>query len=314
MKKIIILSILLLIAFSIIFTGCKMPEMEKKGPIIVSSKIDTEGALLGNIIIIMLREYDYVVIDKLEFGPTNVVREAIKNKEIDIYPEYTGNGNYFFDGTKKTLWKDAKKAYKKVKEMDFEKNKLVWLNPAEANNTWGIAIRKNIADEYDVSTLSDLADYINKGNDFKIACSEEFVNRPDALPAFKNTYNFDLKKNQKLVLSGGNTAQTEKAAYEKTNGVNAAMAYGTDGQLSAFNLVLLEDDKNVQPVYQPAPVIRNEIIKEYPKIKKILNPVFDSLTQKKLQELNSKIAVEGRSPVVVARTYLKENNFLKKDE
>ncbi|TYB31081.1 MAG: ABC transporter substrate-binding protein [Candidatus Mcinerneyibacterium aminivorans] len=310
MKKWVIAILAISLLFISIFSGCNVKSLEKKGPIIVASKIDTEGALLGHMIIIMLRKNKYVVIDKLEFGPTNVVREAIKNGEIDIYPEYTGNGNYFFDDTEKEIWKDAQKAYEKVKNLDLKKNNIAWLNPAKANNTWGIAIRKNLADKNDIANLSDLAEYINSGNKFKIACSEEFVNRPDALPAFEDTYGFSLKKDQKLVLSGGNTAQTEKAAYEETNGVNAAMAYGTDGQLSAFDLVLLKDNKNVQPVYQPAPIVRNEIIKEYPQIRKILNPVFASLTQEKLQKLNSKIAVEGRSPVVVARNYLKENNFI----
>ncbi len=193
----------------------------------------------------------------------------------------------------------------------MEANGVVWLTPAPANNTWAIAARKDVADENKVYTLEDFARYVNDGGKVKLAGSEEFVNSAAALPAFQEAYGFTLRKDQLLTLSGGNTAQTEKAAAQGVNGVNFAMAYGTDGQLAALGLIVLEDTKAVQPVYEPAPIVRKTILDKYPKIEPILKPVFESLDLVTLQTLNARIQVEGIDAREVARGYLKEKGFLK---
>ena len=105
--------------------------------------------------------------------------------------------------------------------------------------------------------------------------------------------------------------QTQKAAYEGTDGVNAAMAYGTDGSLSAFELVVLVDPKGAQPVYEPAPIIRKDVLDKYPEIESVLELVFKSLDLVTLQDLNGQIAVEGKNAADVASGWLKEGGFLK---
>jgi osmoprotectant transport system substrate-binding protein len=282
----------------------------EKGPVVVASKIDTEGALLGNMIVLLLEEDGFQVEDQTEFGPTDVIRKAIINDEIDIYPEYTGNGGFFYPDTASDVWKSPEEGYQTVKRLDMETNNLVWLEPAPANNTWAIAVRQDLSEAENLVTLEDLGAYVRSGGEIKLACSEEFATRPDALPAFEEAYDFELGKDQLLILSGGNTATTEQAAARRTDGVNAAMAYGTDGQLAALGLVVLEDSKNVQPVYEPAPLIRAEVLEEYPKIEEILEPVFASLSLTTLQRLNSTIAVEGRAAQDVARDYLVSEGFL----
>lgn len=279
--------------------------------IVVGSKIDTEGGLLGKIIVKVLNANGIAAIDKTSFGTTDVVRKAIIAKEIDLYPEYTGNGGFIFSNTDPSIWKDAKKAWETVKQLDFEKNGLVWLTPAPANNTWAIAIRNDVATKEKLVTLEDLGKYIAKGGKFKIAGSEEFLSRADALPAFQSAYGFKLKSDQFLSLSGGNTALTEKAAALGTDGVNAAMAYGTDGSLAALGLTVLTDTKGVQPVYQPAPLVRGEIAKAYPQLDKILAPVFQSLDLKTLQTLNARIQVNGESADAVVTDFLKKKGFIK---
>ena len=279
--------------------------------VVVASKIDTEGALLGNMIILMLEKAGIATDDKTEFGPTPMVRKAIAAGQIDIYPEYTGNGAFFFGLADDPLWKDSAKGYMKVKELDMEANKVVWLTPAPANNTWAIAGRKDVADANKVYTLEDFARFVNDGGKVKLAGSEEFVNSAAALPAFQEAYGFTLRKDQLLTLSGGNTAQTEKAAAQGVNGVNFAMAYGTDGQLAALGLVVLKDTKSVQPVYEPAPIVRKEILDKHPKIETVLKPVFESLDLVTLQTLNARIQVEGIDAREVARSYLEKKGFLK---
>ncbi len=279
-------------------------------PVVVASKIDTEGALLGQMIVQLLDHEGIPVEDRTEFGTTDIIRKAIQSGEIDMYPEYTGNGGFFYPDTDGTVWKDPMEAWETVKRLDREAHDLVWLQPAPANNTWAIAVRQDLAQANNLRTLDDLGRYVREGGEIRLAGSEEFVSRPDALPAFEQAYDFSLDQKQLLVLSGGNTATTEQAAANRTDGVNAAMAYGTDGQLSALGLTVLEDSRHVQPVYQPAPLIREKTLQRYPDIESILNPVFQSLDLQTLQRLNARIAVQGESAASVAESYLREKGFL----
>ncbi|MCE8038215.1 ABC transporter substrate-binding protein [Halomonas sp. MCCC 1A11062] len=274
-------------------------------PVTVSSKIDTEGSVLGQLIIQRLEQGGVPTEDRLQLGATSIVRQALLNGEIDLYPEYTGNGAFFFDMTDSDVWHDAGSAFETVRERDAE-NGLVWLTPAQANNTWAMSVRGDLAREHGLETLEDLAEYLDGGGEFKFAASAEFVESEQALPAFQQAYGFELSGDQLLVLSGGNTAATMRAAAQQTSGVNAAMTYGTDGGLNALDLVVLEDTLGVQPVYQPAPVVREEVLDAYPQIAELLEPLFESLDLEILQELNAKVAVEGLDPRQVAEEYLAE--------
>ncbi len=280
-------------------------------PVKVGSKIDTEGALLGNIILQVLESHGVKTVNKVQLGTTPVVRGAITAGELDIYPEYTGNGAFFFKDENDPAWKNAKQGYEKVKKLDAEKNKLIWLTPAPANNTWTIAVRQEVAEQNHLTSLADLSAYLQKGGDFKLAASAEFIERADALPAFEKAYGFKLNQNQLLSLAGGDTVVTIKAAAQQTSGVNAAMAYGTDGPVAALGLQTLSDPKGVQPIYAPAPVVRDAVLKAYPQMAQWLEPVFASLDEKTLQKLNASIAVEGRDAKSVAADYLQQKGLLK---
>lgn len=277
----------------------------------VGSKIDTEGSLLGNLILQVLEAGGIRTENKVQLGNTKIVRSALMAGEIDIYPEYTGNGAFMFSVEKDPAWKDAKAGYEKVKALDFQANKIVWLEPAPANNTWAIAIRKDVATAHKLKTLDDLGRWIAGGGKFKLAASAEFVERPDALPAFQTAYGFKLKQDQLLTLAGGDTTVTIKAAAEQTSGVNAAMAYGTDGPVAALGLVVLDDTKGVQPIYAPAPIIRAEVLDKHPKIRDLLAPVFRTLDGPTLQSLNARIALGGEDAKKVAASYLKSKGFTK---
>jgi osmoprotectant transport system substrate-binding protein len=273
-------------------------------PVVVSSKIDTEGSVLGHLILQRLEDGGIAVEDRLQLGGTSIVRQALMTGEIDLYPEYTGNGAFFFDMADSLVWNDAEKAYETVRERDLEQNDLVWLQPAEANNTWAMSVRGELAREHSLSTLEDLAAYLEQGGEFKFAASAEFVESPQALPAFQEAYGFSLSDDQLLVLSGGNTAATMRAAAQQTSGVNAAMTYGTDGGLQALDLVVLEDSLGVQPVYQPAPVVRESVLAAHPEIESLLAPVFQALDLETLQRLNGDVAVNGLDPRQVAADFL----------
>lgn len=272
--------------------------------IVVSSKIDTEGGLLGNIIALALESAGLPVERRLQLGATQVVREALLANQIDIYPEYTGNAAFFFNEADQDIWNNAEAGYARAAELDGDQNDVVWLTPAPANNTWAIAVTGPVAEENGLVTMSDFGAWVAGGGEVKLAASTEFVSSPAVLPAMQEAYGFQLTPDQTVVLSGGDTAATIQAAARGTSGVNAAMVYGTDGGVAATGLVVMADDKGVQPVYAPTPIIRAEVLAEYPAIADVLKPIFEGLDLVTLQELNGRIQVGGEPAEAVARDYL----------
>lgn len=280
-------------------------------PVRVGSKIDVEGALLGHMILLVLRANGIEAEDRIALGATRIVRGALLTGEIDIYPEYTGNGAFFFALEADPSWKNAAAGYEKVRALDAERNRLIWLKPAPADNAWAIALRADVAAANRVRTLEHFADWVNRGGAVKIAASSEFVHSPAALRAFQKAYGFELEPEQILILPGGDTTVTVRAASERREGANAAMAYGTDGALSANGLVILQDTKAAQVVYQPAPVVRAEVIRKHPRIRDLLEPLFARLDAPTLRALNARIAHEGVPARAAAETFLKAQGLLR---
>src|SRR5918998_2731877 len=131
-----------------------------RADVVVSSKIDTEGSVLGNVILLMLNANGIKTQDRIQLGATPVVRKAITAGEIDIYPEYTGNAAFFFNRADDPLWEDHAQAYETAKELDYEANKIVWLTPSPANNTWAIAVRQDVAEPANLKTMSDFGKWV----------------------------------------------------------------------------------------------------------------------------------------------------------
>ncbi len=299
--------------------GCTSAEdgtdaEELKGPVVIGSKIDTEGELISSIVKVTLEENGFEVRDKSQTGATEVVRKALIAGEIDLYPEYTGNGFWFYGDTlsddEKAAFKDGEAGYELVASLDLAENGVVWLEPARANNTWSIAVREDFAEEQGLETMSDFAEYVKAGKTTKVAASDEFFTNLDANPEFERVYGYTLTADQQVRLAGGNTAATEKAVADGTDGVNFGMAYGTDGGLADFGLVVLEDDLGAQLVYWPTPIATGGIMERYPEIAELLEPVMASLTIEKLQELNARIQVNGEDADEVARDFLIAGGFI----
>lgn len=280
-------------------------------PVKVGSKIDTEGELIGNMIIAVLNQARIPTVNRLRLGNTRICRAALLAGEIDIYPEYTGNGAFFFHVDSDPVWKNAKAGEARVRELDATQNHIVWMPAAPANNTWAIGLNGDFAAKAKLKTLTDFAAYVNGGGKVRVAGSAEFVESAAALPAFQAAYGFKLSQDQLLVLAGGGTSAPEKAAAEGTSGVNATMVFGTDGAIDALGLVVLEDPKSVQMVYEPAPIAREAVLAAYPKIPELLAPVFAKLDEKTLRMLNAKVDVDGQLSAKVADAWLTANGLLK---
>lgn len=276
----------------------------------VGSKADNEGAVLGQILLQVLRQQGVPVVDRTQLGPTSIVRRALLNGDLDVYPEYTGNAAFFFHRESDPAFRDASKAYALAASLDLAANRLVWLRPAPADNHWAIGVRGDVAQAAKLRTLDDFARWVNGGGGVLLAGSAEFVESDAALPAFQSAYGFTLRGNQLLVLAGGDTSATIKAAAEGISGVNASMVYSTDGAIAITGLVVLDDPRHVEMVYQPAPVLRDEVLRRYPVMRRALEGAFRPLTVEVLRKLNARTQIDGDDPAVVARDYLHEQGLL----
>jgi osmoprotectant transport system substrate-binding protein len=285
--------------------GAMLPRLAHAAParpIVIGSKSDTEGALLGNLISDVLERLGLSVERRLGLGPTLIVRSALLAGEIDLYPEYTGNVAFFSGTETDPGWKSSASAYDLALRLDAARG-LVWLGRAPANNTWLIAVQGRVARERGLATMPDFARAV-RDDVIRLAASTEFVESPAALPSFEAAYGFTLPLPRIISLPGGDTAVTARAAAEGISGVNAGMVYGTDGALAALDLAVMSDPKGAQIVYEPAPVIRAVTLERHPKIRGALDRVFARLDADTLRRLNAAITVEGRTAAAVAREWL----------
>jgi osmoprotectant transport system substrate-binding protein len=278
--------------------------------VVVSSKLSSESAMLGQMIRLLLNANGITTIDRTRIGATPVVRKALLAGEIDLYVEYTGNAGFFYNDAANPAWKDLQQGYALGARLDYAANRIVWLTPARASNAWALAVRRDVAQANHLATMSDFGRWVAGGGKVVLACSAEFANA-GTLRALEKAYGFTLHSDQLIVLAGGETAATIGAAAARTNGTNTAMVYGTDGGILAADLVVLEDDRHEQPIYAPVPVVRAAVLAANPRIGEIVKPLMDSLTRENLQQLNARVQIDGESDQEVAADYLKSKGFIR---
>ena len=300
-----------------ILSACNSPTSEKSAeeinpdnPIVLGSFVDTEGGILGNMVLLALEENGYTVTDKVQFGTPDVHRKALLEDELDMGIDYTGNGQYYSEGFDEEIWGDSQEGYTSIKTYDEENNDLIWLEPAQANNTEMLAVKKDFAQTNSLETLEDFAAYVNDGGEVKFITSQLFAEKNMGLLGMEKGYDFKLEADQLIMLPHGNTAETISALANGTDGVNIALVYGTDGSLPDLDLVVLKDPLSIPPVFEPSVIVRSEIMEKYPEIKDIVEDVFKTLDLEKLQNMNKKVIVNGLSPKQNAKEHLTEEGFL----
>jgi osmoprotectant transport system substrate-binding protein len=278
--------------------------------VVVSSKLSSESAMIGQMIRLLLNADGIQTLDRMTLGATPVVRKALLSGEIDLYVEYTGNAGFFFNIASDPAWKDLLQGYQLGSRLDYQANHIVWLTPANASNSWALAVRRDIAAANHLRTMSDFGRWVAGGGQVVLACSAEFANA-GTLRSLEKTYGFTMRSDQLIVLAGGETSATIGAAAAHTNGTNTAMVYGTDGGIEAANLQILEDDRNDQPVYAPVPIIREATLRANPQIARLVKPLMESFNRQTLQQLNARVQINGESAQSVAEDYLKTSGLLK---
>lgn len=279
------------------------PAEEEKGTVVVGSKEFTEQIVLGQITVQALTDAGYDVVDQTNLGGTAVNREALENGEIDLYWEYTGTAWIAHLGHEEPIT-DSQEAYDKVKAEDAE-NGLVWLDYAPFNNTYTLMMKQEKGEELGIESISDLAEYINGGGDASLCTDQEFYARPDGFKGVEKLYGFEFNEEQVITMDPG---LTYKALQEDE--CTTAMGFATDGRIPAFGFFNLKDDKSFFPVYNPAPVVREEVLEKNPGIADVLNPIAKALTTDKMMELNKRVDIDEEDPEDVACDFLKTEGFV----
>lgn len=285
--------------------GCSgLDASEKEGSeITIGSKTFTENIVLGKILVKYLDNQGYNVVDETGLGETGIMRQAITSGEIDGCFEYTGTGLMQF--MKHDPVFNSDECYKLIRDFD-KKNGIVWLDYAQANNTYALAMPKEVAEKYNLKNASDLAKAYNDGKHIKFVTAAESYERPDMMPRLFSVYGFNIDQKDRLMLDLGLFYDALKNGEgEVTTG------FMTDGRIKSDNLVVLDDDKSAFAVYNIAPVFRQEIIDEYPELPQSVKKLTDLLDTKTVTELNYKVDVDGQEIDDVVDTFLSENGLVK---
>jgi osmoprotectant transport system substrate-binding protein len=265
----------------------------------VGSKDFTEQFILGEMYALTLEQAGLTVERKLNLGGTPVAQAGLENGEIDLYPEYTGTG--LLTVLKFPVDSDPQAVYETVATQYQEQFKLVWLDPAPMNNTQALAMTREKSESFEITTISQM---VAKASELTMIGPPEFEVREDGLPGLKTAYGDFQLKEYKAVDPGLRYKGLVNGAAD------VAVAFGTDGEISAFDLVLLEDDKQLFPPYQVAPVVRQDTLDAHPEIADALNALAPKLTDAVMQRLNYEVSGNQREPADVAREFLVQEGIL----
>ncbi len=255
-------------------------------PIKVGSKEFNEQLLLGQMMVILLRESGYAVEDLTGYGGTTAIRAAVEAGEIDLYPEYTGTATSVHHNIPTSaLPTDAERTYMLAKTLDAAEG-LTWLEPAPLNNTYTLLVRQELADE-GIQSIDDLAVYLNANAADLILCVEsEFYARPDGLPGLQELYGFTFADENILLLEA-----SETYAKLRTGECDVAEGYATDGRINAWGFTSLEDTLAFFPFYNPTPVLRADVLARYPDLAELLNGLSQLLDGPTMSALNARVDI-----------------------
>ncbi|AHK32467.1 ABC transporter for glycine betaine transporter [Rhodococcus opacus PD630] len=282
-----------------------VPELEDV-KITVGSKDFTEQVTLGYIIEFALSAAGAEVRDLTNIQGSNSTRDAQLDGQIDVTYEYTGTGWINYLGNEIPI-PDPTAQFEAVRDEDLESNGMVWVDPAPMNNTYALAMSRQTAEETGITTLSEYADLVNRDPAAATTCVEtEFNVRQDGFPGMAAKYGFDPARANRQILQTGIIYQATADGTQCKFGE----VFTTDGRIIALDLVLLEDDRQFFPKYNPAITMRKDFAEAHPQVADVMAPISAALTNEEITELNRRVDVEGEEPADVARDWLVEKGFV----
>ena len=292
MKKTISIVLTIVLALSLALSLAACGSSGQETVIRVGSKDFTENLIVGEIYALALEDAGYKVERKLNIAGS-VVHTAITSDEIDLYPEYTGTG--LLSILQLPMSSDPDAVYDTVKAAYDEQFQITWLDSTAVNDTQGIAVRTEAAEQYGIHTLSDLQ---REAEHIRFCSQGEFEYREDGIPGLTALYGpFDFASIN--VYDNG-----IKYQILEQNEADACPSYSTDAQLVNKDVfTYLEDDKGFWPPYYLAPIVRSELLEANPGIADILNAVSAKLDTETMVSLNARVDTDHLEYEEVARDF-----------
>ena len=275
-----------------------------KGNVTISGQSFDEAALVASMYQLLLEDAGYTVEQKLVKSRDQYLGELTKGN-VDIAPEYTGGIvdllNTLENGAdaKPITTPDAQESITAAQPL-LEKNNITLLNPSEATDTNAFFVTKKYSEANGVTKLSDL-----EGKSIVLAGAPDCEGRTDCEGGLTKEYGIDVTK---VIPTGFGGAATYKSVLDDES--QLGLTATTDGSLESQGLVLLEDDKKIQPAQNLVPAINSDWLADHKDVEDVLNGLMAKLTTADLAELNNRVSVDREKAADVAKDYLTKQELL----
>lgn len=283
------------------YSPALLAQKEKEN-LIIAGKIGPEPEILANMYKLLIEENTSMTATvKPNFGTTSFLYEALKKGDIDIYPEFTGTVTESLLQPSPKVSHEPEQVYQVARDGIAKQDHLAYLKPMSYQNTYAVAVPKKIAQEYGLKTISDLKKVEGQ---LKAGFTLEFNDREDGNKGLQSMYGLNL-----------NVATMQPALrYQaiQSGDIQITDAYSTDAELERYDLQVLEDDKQLFPPYQGAPLMKEALLKKHPELETVLNKLAGKITESQMSQLNYQVGVEGKPAEQVAKEFLQEQGLLKK--
>lgn len=261
-------------------------------PVVVASKPFGENYLLAEMFSQLLEARGIPVDRRPGLGATEIAFQAVRTGSVDIYPEYTGTGLVAILGAQPES--DEEAVFRRVATEFPERFGVYWLPGLGFQNTYAIAVRRETAERFGLETLSDLAAI---GGQLTAGLSPDFIGRDDGLPRLQEVYGLEMGSVRPLL-------QAVKYRALAAGEVDVIDGYSTDGLISRYDLVILEDDRGAFPAYEAAPLVSSRLFETRPEAIAALVQLAGRLDEPRMRELNRRVEADGEEIDVVARDAL----------
>lgn len=272
----------------------------KKDTIHIATKPMTEQYVLGEMLDILIEQDTDLNVEITQGvgGGTSNIQPAMENGEFDLYPEYTGTGWNMVLKKEGLYTEDMFSSLQKEYNDDYD---MSWIGMYGFNNTYGLVVRKEIADKYNLKTYSDLkavSDQLTFGAEY------DFFEREDGYDALCAEYGFHFKKTMDMDIG---------LKYQAINQgkIDVMNIFTTDGQLSTSDVVVLVDDKQFYPSYMCGNIVRNEVMEQHPELEAVLQTLSGTITDSDMARMNYEVETLGREPRAVAKEFLAGKGLIK---
>ena len=275
-----------------------------KGKVVVSGQAFDEAALVASMYQLLLEKEGYTVEQKLVETRDQYLGELEKGN-VQIAPEYTGgildllNSNANGADAEPITTSDAAESITAAKSL-LDDAGITLLEPSAATDSNAFFVTQKYSDDNGVTKLSDL-----EGKSVVLAAHPDCKGRLDCEGGLSDDYGIKITK---ILPLGFGSAQTKKSVKDDES--QLGLTATTDGTLAADGLVLLDDDKSIQPAQNLVPAVNSDWLRDHRDVTEVLNNLMATLDTRTLAELNTRVSVDREKPEDVARDYLEQNALL----